>query len=149
MAEILVKAVDYTHPDPDKDRRGAYKRGYPVVVMPDGHAWGGRERLPRFVVIKFPGVATDNPRLREYITPEYTDELDPDGVPMRNVYRRRLWRIRWDDLPAAAKARLRDDGELIIKASVAYEGPYDYTWAQVKSYFLNQRTLLDETRDIE
>lgn len=40
MAEILVKAVDATNPDTEKDRRGCYKKGYPVVVMLDGHIWG-------------------------------------------------------------------------------------------------------------
>ncbi len=54
MAEVLIKAVDAVHSDPDKDRRGCYKKGYPVNVCPDNHPWGNEERLPRFVVLKIP-----------------------------------------------------------------------------------------------
>ena len=56
MAQILVMAIDKTHADPTKDRRGCYKRGMPVVVMPDTHTWGLDERPPKFVVLKLPGV---------------------------------------------------------------------------------------------
>ena len=59
MAEILIKAVDATNADPAKDRRGCYKRGYPVVVFPDGHEWGAEERSPKFIVLKLPGVSAD------------------------------------------------------------------------------------------
>jgi hypothetical protein len=44
MALILIKDSDYTHLDPVKDQRGAYKRGDLVVVYPDwqhGHCTGG------------------------------------------------------------------------------------------------------------
>lgn len=50
--EILVKAEDHTHPDPVKDRRGAYKKGDVVVVKPDGHPWGTKEGPPRFVIVR-------------------------------------------------------------------------------------------------
>ncbi|MCP4126928.1 MAG: hypothetical protein GY753_07690 [Gammaproteobacteria bacterium] len=56
MAELLIKAVDYAHADPEKDRCGAYKRGDVVVVMPDGHVWGGAEGLPKFLRVSLPGV---------------------------------------------------------------------------------------------
>lgn len=36
MCEIIVKAIDVTNPDPVRDRRGCYKKGYPVAVYPDG-----------------------------------------------------------------------------------------------------------------
>jgi len=56
MCEILIKAVDATHPDSDKDKRGSYKKGYPVVVKPDGWEWGNLETLPKFVIVKCPEV---------------------------------------------------------------------------------------------
>jgi hypothetical protein len=62
--------------------------------------------------------------------------------------RRRLWRIRWADLPVGARNLLESTGALTIKATDAYTGPFDYTWTQVKSYFLNQLTGLDETADL-
>jgi hypothetical protein len=59
MCEIIVKAIDVTHPDPEKDRRGCYKRGYPVAVYPDGTKWGNEERLPKFVIIKIPDATVE------------------------------------------------------------------------------------------
>ena len=142
MAEILVRAKNNTHSDPDIDRRGCYKRGYPVVIMPDGHQWGRLERLPDFVVIKVPLVSQET--IEKYIQPEKIQ----DGSEMV-VYRRRLWKIRVDDLPAAALQKLATEGELTIKAKAAYDGPFDYTWTQVKSYFRNQNTDTDETDALE
>lgn len=144
MCEIIVKAVSVTHSDPDKDRRGCYKRGYPVAVYPDGTKWGNEERLPKFVIIKIPGVPVDNAIVQKYTQMEYEDTPNEDGT--YPVYRRRLWTIRWANLPAAARNRLANDGELIIKVG-SYSGTYDYTWNQVKSYFRNQKTGLDETEN--
>jgi hypothetical protein len=57
MTEILIKAEDATHSDAEMDRAGSYKKGYPVVVMPDDHTWGSQEGLPKFVIIKCPQLA--------------------------------------------------------------------------------------------
>jgi len=59
MAEFLIKAIDATHPDPDTDEQGCYKKGDIVVVMPDGHEWGGKEGPPTFVIVKVPGVTVE------------------------------------------------------------------------------------------
>ena len=56
MAELLVKARSVANADPDKDRRGCYKRGDIVLAQPDGHEWGRMEGLPDFVVIRVPGL---------------------------------------------------------------------------------------------
>jgi len=142
MAEILVKAVDATHPDSDKDRKGAYKRGMPVVVMPDGQSWGNEERLPKFIVIKIPGVPVE--KVKKYIDPEYQG-LDADGQPV--TYRRREWHISWADLPQGVKERILANGGLTIKVA-SYSGPYDYTWPQVKAYFKGITSGLSETVDL-
>lgn len=55
--EILIKGdthgdgtVNYTHPDPDKDKRGVFKKGYPVIVREYPHSgWGYKEGYPFFV----------------------------------------------------------------------------------------------------
>lgn len=132
MAELLVKAVSATHSDPAKDQRGCYKRGHAVVVMPDGHEWGTLETLPRFVVLKFPLVAPA--RVEKYLATVTT--------------RRRRWRLRWADLPAAARNKLTSTGQLVIKADAAYTGAFDYTWAQVKGFFRDDETNTDETGGI-
>lgn len=56
MAELLVLAVNRTHPDPEKDRRGIHKKGDIIVVKPDGHTWGAGEGLPTFVRVLCPGL---------------------------------------------------------------------------------------------
>jgi hypothetical protein len=226
MCEIIVKAVDVTHSDPVKDRRGCYKRGYPVAVYPDGTRWGNEERLPKFVIIKIPGVPVDHPLVQKYIGqheeprqqtlkwnklewekrqgtgeyypflsvptvlgessevktitirivnwlkqsavgdyfPFYTEptilSIEGDNYQIQGtvvsvdlqgdvmtVITRRLWKIRFADLPLAARNKLASSGELVIKVGT-YAGTYDYTWTQVKGYFRNLKTGLDETVDL-
>lgn len=82
MAELLIKAIDATHSAPAKDARGCYKRGDPVVVMPDGHAWGTREALPKFVLLKVPGVTVA--QAQQYIAPwtrTYTFNVVSSNLP--------------------------------------------------------------------
>jgi len=143
MAQILVKAIDATHADPVKDRRGCYKRGMPVVVMPDSHTWGREEGLPTFVIIKIPGVSVE--KVRKYIEPQREDVANEDGI--YPTYRRRLWKFRFDDMPTAALKKLRDNGELTIKVG-DYAGDYDYTWKQVRNYIRNLKTNTDETASL-
>lgn len=143
MAQILVKAIDATHPDATKDRRGCYKRGMPVVVMPDSHTWGRLEGLPKFVIIKLPGVSVE--RVLKYVFPEREATAAEDGT--YPIYRRRLWKFRFDDMPAAALRKLRDTGELIIKVR-DYAGDYDYTWTQVRNYIRNLKTNEDESGNL-
>lgn len=60
MAEILIKAIDAKNPDPIKDQM-CYKRGDIVEVFPDGFNVGSFKecRLPKFVVLKIPGLSVD------------------------------------------------------------------------------------------
>jgi len=142
MAELLVTAQNHTLPnDPNKDRRGCYKRGYVVVIQPDGHGWGFKERPPWNVVIKVPGVPAASPVLQKYLAPELSAQVGPDGALLK--YRRRRWQIRWADLPIEARTQLAAGG-LTIKAG-AYAGAADYTWAQIKGYFRDLKTGLDES----
>lgn len=141
MAEILIKAVNATHADPTKDQRGCYKRGFPVLVMPDGHPWGIQERLPKFVVFKFPLIPVDHPTLLKYVQVW-------QNVEGTIVTQRRRWRIRWADLPQVTQDLILLNGGLTIRATLAYLGPFDYTWLQVKAYFRNDETGLDELVDL-
>lgn len=131
MCELLIKASgNGTEP-------GHYKRGMVVVVMPDNHPWGKEERPPTFVWIKIPLISVD-------AATKYIEEWKSGD----SLVDRRIWRIRWADLPVAAQDLLRDTGQLTIKATTAYTGPYDYTWDQVKAYFRNYLTGLDEMADL-
>lgn len=56
MAELLVRIVDKTHPDPVQDCR-CTKRGHVIVVQPDGWPWGRLERTSdQWRIVEVPGV---------------------------------------------------------------------------------------------
>jgi len=61
MAEFLFKRNDYTHSDPEKDRRGVHKRTDFINWKPDGfsdftHGNGPGSYLADFVIVKVPGI---------------------------------------------------------------------------------------------
>jgi hypothetical protein len=64
MAEFLFKRRDYTHPDPEKDRRGVHKKTDFINCKPDGfsdfaHGNGPGSYLNDFIIIKVPGITLD------------------------------------------------------------------------------------------
>lgn len=127
--ELLVKAVDYVHPDPTEDARGAWKAGMIVVVKADGHMWGKLEALPpaqggKFVVLKFPGVSAA--KLEKYLAAQVSGE---------DTVRRRLWQIQIGDIPLAARNRLNTTGTLTVSESGG-----DYTWEQFRGLIKNLET---------
>lgn len=125
MAEILVNARAMSD----------WQLGHPVHVAEDGQPWGTEERLPKFVVLKLPLVPAA--RVMKYVQDE-------------GLVRPRTWRIRWAALPQAARDKLTTVGELVILVpAYGYQGPFDYTWTQVKQFFRNDVTGLDEILDPE
>jgi len=61
MAEFLFKRSDYTHSDPEKDRRGVHKKTDFINWKPDGfsdfsHGNGPGSYLADFVIVKVPGI---------------------------------------------------------------------------------------------
>lgn len=118
MAEFLIKAIDATHSDPEKDARGCYKRGDIVVVMPDGHEWGKCECLPKFVIVKIPGLDHEQAK-------KYTEEHE--GVA------RRKFRLLVDNVPPSIKKQLRNEGVVSVP------------WSQVKSFVQNKMTQAVES----
>lgn len=129
MAEALVMASNANPTTP---------RGMIVAVMDDGNPWSPTEGLPMFVVIKIPLISVD--AVRKYAT-VYRSGLS-------TYLGKRLWQIRYASLPQAARDKLSSEGQLTIKATAAYGGAFDYTWAQVKQFFRNLQTGLDETADL-
>jgi len=136
MAEVLIFAGNNTHPDPEKDRRGCYKRGQPVVVFEDGHVWGREEskkvwiaegRDPtlwpgqgRFIIIKLPGVPAS--RAQALINEQTEDDT---GTETGRVYRRRRWRVLLDDLPAPVRTTLINDGEYVADTAAKRQAVRD------------------------
>lgn len=143
-AEALVFMGNNTHPDPEKDRRGCWKRGMIVVLKPGGHPWGAREdpalaTPPRtFAVLRFQGIALR--RLEKYLAEQMDDA---GGVLLEPVrYRRRLWQIQHAELPLRARNIIATTGFLTIGPSG------DYTWDQVRTYFMRLDTAVRETDDL-
>lgn len=130
-----------TNADPIKDRRGCWKRGMIVAVLPDGAAWGGDHpslnAAPRkFALLRFPGVSVA--RISKYMAEQFDDAGGTLPVPER--FRRRLWQIQHAELPQVARDIIAQTGMLTI-------GPEgDFTWAQVRNFF---QRLDDNTRETE
>lgn len=102
MAELLIRPVNNFHADPVKDRRGSYKRGDPVVVMPDGHKWGREERLPHFWRIAVRGASVQV--MRPFCQELYDGIWTPDKGA-RALLRRR-WKLAPEMLLAAHRMAL-------------------------------------------
>lgn len=148
MAEILVMGRN-------PDAAGmTWQQGQPVVVMEDGHEWGAAEVFPNFAVLKFLGVPVE--KVEKFLDDDvaYTvrqmmerGENPPTDLPDPTT--RRNFRLRWSDLPLAAKNKIKANGGLtILVAAFGYTGAYDYTWAQVKSYWHNFMDNTDDGPDI-
>lgn len=120
MAELLIKAIDAIHSNKDKDRRGCYKRGDVVVVMPDGHEWGKEECFPKFVVVKIPGLSVEAGK--KYTESDY-DLSDPKG---ERVLTRRKYKLKLDSLPGSIKQQLNKAGETTV------------VWGSIKGYVENK-----------
>jgi hypothetical protein len=139
MAELLCKAVSASHSDPVKDQRGCYKIGMIVEIRPDGCIYGTSEGLPTFFKIKIPLVPVDHPLLLKLMDMQKSGET---------ITRRRKCWLQHANIPLAARNKLRDTGELIIKASAAYSGPFDYSWTQIKNYLWDDDAQANFTDDI-
>lgn len=75
----------------EKDRRGCYKTGDPVVVKPDGWGWGREECPPKFIVLKVPELSVEDGR--QYVVSETQTVVDPEMGEREEVTRRRRYGI--------------------------------------------------------
>jgi hypothetical protein len=128
MAELLVKAVSATHPNPEKDLRGCYKLGDVVGVAPNGWEWGALEfKAPadggKFVIIKITDVTRQ--QVINWVRNNWTCEID--GVDVINGRRRRV-RIDIDLVPNNVRNTLNNTGQ------------YTTTWAAIRQYVRNKIT---------
>lgn len=163
MAEILIKAVDATHSDPEKDAVGCYKRGDMVVVAPDGHVWGKEEGLPKFVVVKVPGLSVE--KARDFI------EEQREAATVRRTWMLSTWQEallsgvygRFLAQPAVVRYFTVDAVELVelegqemclkkrrawrllvdtlpqsVKDTLASTGEYTTTLSQIRNYIENK-----------
>jgi hypothetical protein len=114
VAEFLVKAVSVTHTNPVKDKRGCWKRGDVVNAMPDGHVWGKKEGLPKFLIVKIPGLDPKSAEAQKYVGPEYDGEPSDD-----NRITRSRFNFLVDSAPLAIKESLQNTGKVTITLNEA------------------------------
>jgi hypothetical protein len=117
MAEILVAAISKTNILFPEKEMALYKRGMPVVVMPDGHPWGAKEGLPDFVVIKIPGVPVST---LQTLTDVQTE--DALGVETGSMVRRRRWVLDVDTINFVGGITTLPIVQLATKASRIRDG---------------------------
>lgn len=131
MAELLIKAVDATHSNPDKDK-ACYKQGDVVIVQEDGFTWGNKELKPpaeggKFVVVQITGVTVA--QLNTWCQNNWGILAEHAELGERDeITRRRSIRIDVDLLPNNVRNILNRDGF------------YANTWANIRSYFRNKIT---------
>ena len=107
MAELLISAVDKTHPDPKVNVR-LFKKGDVVAAMPDGHKWGREERNPeKFMIIKVP--ALDIQEARRLCVPDFEPAAyNRFGAPGPNIHRARRFKIDETRLAPELLEQLRE-----------------------------------------
>lgn len=128
MAELLIKAVDFTHPDPGEDKAGSYKRGDVVIVREDGSLWSALETLApnfggKFFIVELPGVSVAQIRAMEKsetqtvpVPPGTEDALG--GPTMDKVVTRRAWSLDISQLPPGIITALDTPGANNIPLAV-------------------------------
>jgi len=123
MAEFLIMAVDKTHSDPIKDKRGCYKRGDIVQVYEDGECKEPPAPDSKFVIVKITG-------LSKATAEQYAkqDESIVDGKTGINT--RRLYHLDFSLLPKTIIDTLKTDRQITV------------TLSQVKNYIKNKTTNL-------
>ena len=86
MAEFIFKKTDYTHPDPEKDRRGVHKKTDFINFKPDG--WSGsanwaQSSYPKdFIVVKVPGITLEEAGVSDHRR-AWKDDFDYKVVATR------------------------------------------------------------------
>lgn len=87
MAELLVRVVDKSLPDPYANTK-LTKRGDVIVIQPDRWAWGSSEQKhPDWRIIRVPGVAVV--AVQAFLAPE--PEVDPGAQSL--MLQRRAFRL--------------------------------------------------------
>lgn len=105
--ELLIKGRDAYHRNEIEDLLGCYKRGDPVVLMPDGHIWGRLEVAPTFWKIRLAGAPSRV--VQPFVEPHWDGIwVRGDGAPRQKI--RRRWKFSPEILsPAGRIALFRGD----------------------------------------
>ena len=116
MAELQIQMRDQVDPNPAVDLT-RYKRGYVVMIQPDGGPWGEYDSIEVWVargnakaawpgntaLIKIPGVSVEEV---QYLLESLHDALE---LHPTTVIRRRNWKCDLNLLPQPVKNTLNKD----------------------------------------
>lgn len=103
MATLLIKAIDATNPDPDKDKF-CYKFGHIVDIYEDGRISDTQHCNGLFYIIHIPGIVKSD--IMEFLAKK-TDGVDENGEPVSVALRD--WVLEYDNLPVKVKNALKKD----------------------------------------
>ena len=120
MAEILLLAFDcFNTTHPERDATMTYKLGHVIAIMPDGHEWGSQECLPKFYIIKIPGVSVDD--LQDYIASkiDWLAEKGPKRIGIRK------WKLNLTKVPAGQRSVLQTLGVVTVANKAVFEAFLD------------------------
>lgn len=88
MAEFIFKRTDYTHADPEKDRRGVHKKTDVINYKPDGWSahpnWAQSAYPVDFIVVKVPGMTFEEAQTSDH-KKNWQDDFDYDIVATRQT----------------------------------------------------------------
>ena len=73
MAELLILANNTATSD-----AFAWKQGHVIDIKEDGHAWGDQETLPKFWLIKCPGIPAS--QFAQYLAPQLDASNNMIGI---------------------------------------------------------------------
>ena len=148
MAELLIKAVNHTHPDATIDRQGAYKKGDIIAVEENGFDWPVTMIGQLCVLIKVPGITKT--QVQEYTDPLYV-RIEWELVAENEAGKRfRVWNTGSDDRThditrAQVETFIVNRGGVVNSIAlneVVFDMPTGTDWAALKEDILN---ALDRT----
>jgi hypothetical protein len=120
MAEFLLRAQQQIDVPNDTEKASRLRSpGDIVCVMPDGHPWGKEERLPKFWVVKIPGVSVDVVKKFEAAHHIDTGLFDAELRPIMKMAKKSRFHLDISLLPTAVMNMLNNNGVITVTASAA------------------------------
>ena len=113
MCEFLIMAKNSFNVDLQKDKF-AYKIGHIISIQPDGHIWGKLECLPRFWIIKVPGMKVEEAK---HLTSNKCGILDTYNVNPISI---RKWKFDVNTLQSIDNEIIDTVGIISIKKDVIF-----------------------------
>jgi len=120
VAEFLFKRNDYTHTDPEKDRRGVHKKTDFINWKPDGfsdftHGRGPGSYLTDFVIIKVPEISFSEAEASDH-RKSWKDDLDYEITATRpaqgeygiRIFEKNAGAIQQNSIAGVKATKIRD-----------------------------------------